>query len=142
MFGIKTSELWRGVGVLFALVVFFLACTIMVGEKVSFATGGGNTKFYIKENSQRKGLNSALAEKKNKRRQKGQEAEKAELEIKSKATLTWEDLTYDVPTAGGSKRLLNEISGYVQPGYLTALMGASGYAVTFYRIMRDSCANY
>ena len=41
-------------------------------------------------------------------------------------TFSWKGLTYTVPTGGGERRLLNDISGYVVPGKLTALMGESG----------------
>jgi ATP-binding cassette subfamily G (WHITE) protein 2 (SNQ2) len=42
-------------------------------------------------------------------------------------TFSWEGLNYTVPVNGGAKRkLLNDISGYVVPGKLTALMGESG----------------
>jgi ATP-binding cassette subfamily G (WHITE) protein 2 (SNQ2) len=33
---------------------------------------------------------------------------------------------YFVPVKGGQKQLLNDVFGYVKPGTLTALMGASG----------------
>jgi ATP-binding cassette subfamily G (WHITE) protein 2 (SNQ2) len=126
MFGVKTNTLWRGIGVLIAFTAFFLIGTLIAGEKVSFETGGRMTKFYIKESEVRKKLNQALIANKEERRDKAKEEQKAELEITSKSTLTWEGLTYDVQTDVGTKRLLNGIDGYVQPGHLTALMGASG----------------
>ncbi|KAG7087521.1 hypothetical protein E1B28_013480 [Marasmius oreades] len=44
---------------------------------------------------------------------------------------TWHHLTYDVPIAGGdTRRLLDNVSGFVAPGKLTALMGASGAGKT------------
>jgi ABC-type protease/lipase transport system fused ATPase/permease subunit len=39
---------------------------------------------------------------------------------------TWEKVSYDVPVPGGTRRLLHDVFGYVKPGTLTALMGASG----------------
>jgi ATP-binding cassette subfamily G (WHITE) protein 2 (SNQ2) len=40
---------------------------------------------------------------------------------------SWQHLTYTVTVSGGAhKRLLNDVSGYVAPGKLTALMGESG----------------
>ena len=47
-----------------------------------------------------------------------------------KKTLTWESLNYDVPTPAGKLRLLHDVYGYVRPGTLTALMGASGAGKT------------
>ena len=41
-------------------------------------------------------------------------------------TLTWENLNYHVPGPNGPIRLLHDVFGYVKPGTLTALMGASG----------------
>ena len=42
-------------------------------------------------------------------------------------TFSWEGLNYEVPVSGGGeRRLLNDVSGYVVPGKLTALMGESG----------------
>ena len=42
-------------------------------------------------------------------------------------TFSWEGLSYTVPIGGGEeRRLLNDVSGYVVPGKLTALMGESG----------------
>lgn len=41
-------------------------------------------------------------------------------------TFAWENVFYDVPVGGGTRRLLNGVSGYVKPGTLTALMGESG----------------
>jgi ATP-binding cassette subfamily G (WHITE) protein 2 (SNQ2) len=40
---------------------------------------------------------------------------------------TWRHLQYTVPISGGTqRRLLDDISGFVAPGKLTALMGESG----------------
>ena len=39
---------------------------------------------------------------------------------------TWHHLDYVVPVHGGRRQLLDDVSGYVAPGKLTALMGESG----------------
>lgn len=40
---------------------------------------------------------------------------------------SWQRLCYTVPVSGGNyRRLLDEVSGFVAPGKLTALMGESG----------------
>lgn len=39
---------------------------------------------------------------------------------------TWQKVKYSVNVSGGHRLLLDEVSGYVAPGKLTALMGESG----------------
>lgn len=68
--------------------------------------------------------------KREQRRSSKNEAEGSTINITSKAVLTWEGLNYDVPTPSGQLRLLDNIYGYVRPGELTALMGASGAGKT------------
>jgi ABC-type multidrug transport system ATPase subunit/ABC-type multidrug transport system permease subunit len=84
---------------------------------------------FAKENSETKELNAKLTEKKRSRNRK-EETDDSGLKIESKAVLTWEGLKYDVPVGSGQLRLLNDIYGYVKPGELTALMGASGAGKT------------
>ncbi|PWY89778.1 ATP-binding cassette transporter [Aspergillus heteromorphus CBS 117.55] len=43
---------------------------------------------------------------------------------------TWTDVCYDIPVKGGQRRLLDNVSGWVKPGTLTALMGVSGAGKT------------
>ncbi|KAK7561902.1 putative ABC transporter [Phyllosticta citricarpa] len=44
--------------------------------------------------------------------------------------LTWQNLTCTIPYERGARRLLQNVQGYVKPGELTALMGASGAGKT------------
>lgn len=46
------------------------------------------------------------------------------------ATFLWEEPCYDVKVKGGHRRLLNDVEGWVEPGTLTTLMGASGAGKT------------
>ncbi|KAJ4191988.1 hypothetical protein NW755_004123 [Fusarium falciforme] len=47
-----------------------------------------------------------------------------------KDTLLWKGVCYDVPTKEGTRRLLEDVNGWVKPGTLTALMGVSGAGKT------------
>jgi len=56
-----------------------------------------------------------------------QEQEAKEINIqKQTAIFHFEDLCYDIPFKGGTRRLLDHVDGWVKPGTLTALMGVSG----------------
>lgn len=46
------------------------------------------------------------------------------------ATFLWDNLSYDFETKAGSRRLLDDVEGWVEPGTLTALMGESGAGKT------------
>lgn len=56
---------------------------------------------------------------------------KVESDLESdQRTFTFSDVCYFVDVDGNERKLLNNVSGYVKPGQLTALMGASGAGKT------------
>lgn len=52
--------------------------------------------------------------------------EKVEGIAENTSIFTWQNVTYTIPYKGGQRKLLQDVQGYVKPGRLTALMGASG----------------
>lgn len=130
-FSYVKSDLWRNWGITVVLIVAFLLANAFLGEYVKWGAGGRTVTFFVKENQELKTLNEKLREKRDKRNRKEEDTDAStDLNITSKAVLTWEDLCYDVPVPSGQLRLLNNIYGYVKPGQLTALMGASGAGKT------------
>ncbi|EEP78977.1 BMR1 protein [Uncinocarpus reesii 1704] len=124
------ADLWRNWGIMVALIVLFLFTNAYLGETLTYGAGGKTVTFFAKENNELKQLNQKLQQKKENRQQKKVDESESNLKIESKAVLSWEDLCYDVPVPGGTRRLLNNVFGYVEPGKLTALMGASGAGKT------------
>lgn len=80
---------------------------------------------FKKEDKELKKLNARLSERKEAFRAGKLDQDLSGLKMKPQP-FTWEHLNYTVPVKGGQKQLLNDVFGYVKPGTLTALMGASG----------------
>ncbi len=130
-FSYTPGLMWRDWGIVVAIIVFFLAMNIFAGEFVRHGMGGNQAKVFQKPNEERKKLNEDLIRKREeKRKTKGEESDSSDLNIKSESILTWENLCYEVPVPGGTRQLLDHVFGYVKPGQLTALMGASGAGKT------------
>lgn len=85
---------------------------------------------FKKEDKETKKLNARLAERKTDFKAGKLDSDVSGLSMKPKP-FTWAGLCYSVPVGGGQKQLLNDIWGYVKPGSLTALMGASGELLFF-----------
>ncbi|KKF95265.1 ABC transporter G family member 11 [Ceratocystis platani] len=50
--------------------------------------------------------------------------------LRNTSVFTWKDLSYTVSTPDGPRKLLDKVSGWVEPGTLGALMGTSGAGKT------------
>jgi ABC-type multidrug transport system ATPase subunit len=124
------NDLWRNWGIMVGLIIVFLVTNSFLGEYIKWGAGGRTITFFRKENRERTELNEELQAKKDARLRKEKGQGGSDLKIESKAVLTWEDVCYDVPVQSGQLRLLKNVYGYVRPGELTALMGASGAGKT------------
>ncbi|KAL5461712.1 hypothetical protein PMIN06_002006 [Paraphaeosphaeria minitans] len=52
------------------------------------------------------------------------------VKINRSSSVTWQNVTYTIPHEKNERTLLQDVQGYVKPGKLTALMGASGAGKT------------
>ncbi|KAG6024571.1 hypothetical protein E4U41_001739, partial [Claviceps citrina] len=129
-FSYYPGDLWRNWAIVMAIIVFFLFLNVVLGEVVDFGLGGNTFNVYLRPNKERKALNEQLMERREAKRKDRTNEAGSDLTIRSESILTWENLNYDVPVPGGTRRLLNNVFGYVRPGELTALMGASGAGKT------------
>jgi ATP-binding cassette, subfamily G (WHITE), member 2, SNQ2 len=140
-FGYSHSHLWRNFGVVIAFTVLYILITAAASEVFSFTGGGGGALVFKKT---RKAQKLVAEETKTVDEEKVEPvsssssgtmtAEEKDNVVgglaKSKSVFTWEDVTYEVPYQGGTRKLLNKVNGYVKPGVMIALMGASGAGKT------------
>ncbi|KAF2415856.1 ATP-binding cassette transporter ABC2 [Tothia fuscella] len=130
-FGYEPRDQWFHWGLIAALIAIFLIANLVLGEYLNWGAGGRTVTHYVKEDNERRGLNEKLQERKELYR--GNRHDRTDLvgiSRTAKSALTWEAIDYDVKVSTGNKRILNNVYGYVKPGELTALMGASGAGKT------------
>lgn len=129
------EHLWRNLGILFAIMSFLAGLYLLATELVSAQRSRGEvlifrrgqeprTKLTNDEEARDSHTNSNLYT------HGGQDMKWLEDVETGAATFLWDSLCYDVKVKGGSRRLLDNVEGWIQPGTLTALMGASGAGKT------------
>ncbi|KIW89038.1 uncharacterized protein Z519_10523 [Cladophialophora bantiana CBS 173.52] len=138
------SHVWRNVGILCAFLCgFVVALTVATEFRTASSRHVRERLYYRKghEPEQVKRLSRKRA-RLNEDEEGAQDFEEVMTEIVShvsatkelvtcKKVLTWKNVTYDIILPDGShRRLLDDITGYVKPGTLTALMGESGAGKT------------
>lgn len=122
---IHISEVWRDVGVLIAFWIFF-SFTAAVGFEINLASGSGSQVLYNRRNYQCQAATEADPEK-----TRTQPLPESGDSVPERSTVfTFRDISYYVPHAGQELQLLRNVSGYVEPGQLVALMGSSGAGKT------------
>ncbi|OJJ48676.1 hypothetical protein ASPZODRAFT_61558 [Penicilliopsis zonata CBS 506.65] len=135
---------WRNLGIVIAFWIFFLLTYLLASEFNSATTSTaeflvfrrGHVPSYMKEVDRGDGASNARtleAPESNgaaeKREEAGQDNGVSAIP-KQHDVFTWQKVCYDIPVKGGQRRLLDEVSGWVKPGTLTALMGVSGAGKT------------
>ncbi|KAG0748729.1 hypothetical protein G6F57_001161 [Rhizopus arrhizus] len=112
--------------VIVAFFILFTALTALSMEYVKLNKSSTLTKLYIPG----KAPKPRTAEEESERRKRQNEVTENMDSISTGTTFSWHNVNYTVPIKGGELQLLNNISGIVKPGHLTALMGSSGAGKT------------
>ncbi len=158
-FGYTRAHLWRNFGFMGAFFAFFLAVTAYGMETMKPNAGGGAITMFKRgqvpkrieesietggreknsegdeesrssapENSAEKMMNTG-SESKESTSTKQDDGVLKDV-AKNETIYTFRDIDYVIPYEKGERKLLSNVQGYVRPGKLTALMGASGAGKT------------
>ncbi|KAF7867296.1 hypothetical protein EAF04_005379 [Stromatinia cepivora] len=131
-YGYEPSHLWMNFGIINALMIIF--CTIHLlaaeyipaqrskGEVLLFHRGHGKKQSQRGLDAENPDVSPIFAQDIDK--QVASEAcdEHSEAILRPSSVLHWNNLSYEVQTKKGPKKILNKIDGWVKPGTLTALM--------------------
>ncbi|KAF4459652.1 ATPase [Fusarium albosuccineum] len=137
------SHLWRNFGIIWAWWALFVALTVIATSKWHSSSEDGPSLLIPRENAH---VTAALRQ----NDEEGQAGEKKkaisgrdgvvgddtgsnsdqEDLVRNTSVFTWKNLSYTVKTPSGDRTLLDNVQGWVKPGMLGALMGASGAGKT------------
>jgi len=119
--------------------IFFLLCLLIFTELTSGQAGEASVLLFkqgskanlVKEaeaavDSEKAEADSTSSTSQKDDRSPKKEVEASENQPKMVNTFSWQHINYTVSVAGGNRLLLDDVSGFVSPGKLTALMGESG----------------
>lgn len=131
------SHIWRNLGILIAFLIFF-EVVYLAATELNSATSStaevlvfrrGHVPNYM-QNIDKKQANGELMEAPSAAAAKNDDSGNIDAIPAQKDTFTWRNVVYDIPVKDGQRRLLDNVSGWVKPGTLTALMGVSGAGKT------------
>ncbi|KAI0898949.1 ATP-binding cassette transporter [Annulohypoxylon nitens] len=134
-------NLWRNIGINAAFFGFFALCVTIGMERFKTPAGRMSTIFYSTsiEKKEIPGYTSRVSDEE---MLTGQDTDGSDNSLRethtpcnqtmtsSKRHFAWKDLCLDVQVGGETRRLLNNVSGWLEPGTMTALMGMSGAGKT------------
>lgn len=121
---------WRNFGILLAFLVFFLICALWTSEVVASAKSKGEVLVFPRgqlpsslrgkrqEDIETSGISTV--------RSKIEDSEVAPRKVgQSKSVFHWRNVCYDVQIKSETRRILDHVDGWIQPGTLTALMASA-----------------
>ncbi|KAJ3897843.1 hypothetical protein F5879DRAFT_1012847 [Lentinula edodes] len=126
--------MWRNLDIIFAFMVFFLATALVATEYITAAKSKGEVLVF------RRGHIPVQESKSSDDKESAQPVQQLVIDVEEKvkrdgavsglqkqtSIFHWEDVCYHINIKGEGCRLLDNVDGWVEPGTLTALMGASG----------------
>ncbi|KAK1456402.1 ABC-2 type transporter [Colletotrichum melonis] len=149
-FTYSRSHLWRNFGFLWAFFFVFVALTALGMEHMKPNTGGGAITVFKRGQVPKKVEDSIAAGGRGKKddeesgeannstqtmtadtaKKERSDEETMKQVARNETVFTFRNVKYIIPFEKGERTLLDDVQGYVRPGKLTALMGASGAGKT------------
>jgi ATP-binding cassette, subfamily G (WHITE), member 2, PDR len=126
------SHIWRNLGILIAFMIFFNVLYLTITE---FNVGDqskaealvfrpGHAPKYLQQGDNTEDAKIAFD-------RPGTHDDRDDIRLpRQRDILSWKGVNYDIPVKEGTRRLLDDVNGWVKPGTLTALMGVSGAGKT------------
>lgn len=145
-FTYERAHLWRNFGIITGFWIFFVVLT-MIGMELQKPNADGGAVTVFKRGQAPKSVEKAMEnssiprdeeeavkdpdEKLSEDESVSSDSNQAvEGVARNEAVFTYTNVNYTIPYEKGERKLLNDVQGYVRPGKLTALMGASGAGKT------------
>lgn len=133
-YGYERSHLWRNFGIIIVMMIIFCAIHLLAAEYIHAQRSKGDVLLFQQGHTKdlphrAHGLEINAAplfaqdiNKQEERHMDGKGLETVQTLLQQASVFQWNNLSYDVPTKKGTKRILNNVNGWVKPGELTALM--------------------
>lgn len=127
---------WRNLGILFIIMCCLCGIYLLSTELISAQRSKGEVMVFLRDKQIKAKMSNDEEAKSDGQappifsQDSGQGTHWLNNTNDNAATFLWDNLSYDVKVKDGSRRLLDNIEGWIQPGSLTALMGASGAGKT------------
>lgn len=141
-YGASAQHVWGNVGILIGFWIFF-GIMAAAGFEVNLQGGAGSKVLFDRRSRQKELAQSHDVERTGHEIARGSASEVQEIPAEKgnheegsdtpkvgETVFTFRDISYYVQHAGQEKQLLQNVSGFVRPGKLVALMGSSGAGKT------------
>ncbi|KAK3682089.1 ABC-2 type transporter-domain-containing protein [Podospora appendiculata] len=140
-FSYLNDHKWRDFGILVAFMIGFLVCYIVAAENVSakkskgevlvFRRGYKPASFKVGKTDAEGGGAPMVGPTASRIAAHDGNSSDKEGKIEAQTSVFhWKDVSYEVKIKGETRRILDNVDGWVKPGTLTALMGVSGAGKT------------
>lgn len=128
-YGVAAGNIWRNVGILWAMFVGYTLLVILGSSLLIKDNGSTSGKIFDRPLFRNESASAPVVDEK----KSAPELEVSEdvKDFSQAPVFTYQSVNYTVQVDGKDKKLLDCVSGLVQPGKIRALMGASGSSASF-----------